>query len=417
MQKIKSTKELESFLNSEFGNIRRSGKTVLAKSKYFKEIGSTTCEDISYEDQIKVKEIALRNILGEFLEGTDFKVEKSPKEFEYRFKMEFVCAYNPIHEPHSRFGQRKKGNFSWVIDMDESNLVEKEWFDKTRKVYEKLQELGIRNYDLKKVDGELKYIALRAYKDQGLLTIITRTEVKKDLINEAANYALSLGFKGVYWLKNESVSDVANGEVIEIFGQDSIEIPLKVNGTEHFFKVNAFTFFQNNILGFEKMLEYINEYLKLDSKISSKESVLYDFFCGTGVIGQALSSTAEKVIGYDIIKENIEAAIQNANENKLENVEYHVLDLYKEDPKSVVENVNSIAIVDPPRTGLGEKMCEILNKSDVNKLIYISCNPITQAEDLERLKNSYKVAQARGFDMFPQTNHIENIIILERLRS
>ncbi len=423
MQKIKSTRELEAYLNSEFTKLRNSNKTITPNSKYFNQIGSTTCEDIDYIDQLKIKLDALKLVFGSLIEGIDLTIEKSPKIYEYRLKMEFNCAFNPIYEPHSRFGQRKRGNFNWVVDMDECNLINAEWFNKTRKVYDFLQKLGIRNYDLKKQDGELRYIVIRSFNDEGMLTIITKTSDNKELIKETANYALELGFKSVYWLKNDSVSDVATGEVVEVLGEDGIDILLKVDGNKHFFKVNTFTFFQNNIYGFEKMLEYIAEFLRLEipnnvRSAGSGDSLLCDFFCGTGVIGIALSSFAKKVVGFDIIQENIDAAVQNAELNKIKNIEFKVSDLYKlEDAIDFNKAEPSIAIVDPPRTGLGIKICELLNNSNLKNVIYISCNPITQAQDLERLTPEYKIVKAKGFDMFPQTNHIENIVILERLRS
>src|SRR5258708_1084856 len=138
MMHIDSNKKLEQFLNNEFSNLRKKGEIIKPNSKYFNEIGSTTIEDIEYFKQLEIKLKALKNIFFEMDENiiNSYEMIASPKLYEYRFKMDFVCSFNPLFEPNNRFGQRKKGNYNWVIDMDECNLIQYEWFKKIREVYD-----------------------------------------------------------------------------------------------------------------------------------------------------------------------------------------------------------------------------------------------------------------------------------------
>src|SRR5260221_12121836 len=163
---IDSNKKLEAYLRTEFDELRNKGSIISPSSKYFGEIGSTQNEDIPYVLQLKVKQNAVKEIFSNIIDDSilyNLEITGSPITDSYRFKMEFVCSYNPIHEPHERFGQRKKNNFSWVIDMDSCNLIDAKVFKDCRKIYEEIKKLGISNYDLKKSTGKLRYLTIKPY--------------------------------------------------------------------------------------------------------------------------------------------------------------------------------------------------------------------------------------------------------------
>ncbi len=423
---IDSNKKLEQYLNNEFHKFRQAGKIIEPNSKYFGQIGSTTCEDIPYELQLETKLNALKFLFQDLLvekQISNYELIQSPKLYEYRLKMDFVCSYNPIFEPHSRFGQRKKGNFNWIVDMDECNLISQEWFKKIRSIYDFLQDNGIRNYDVKKHDGELRYIVSKIHESEAMLTIITKSSNNQDIIEKAANKALRSGFTSIIWQKNESLGDISIGETIKYWGTDYINIKLD----DIDYKVGPNTFFQNNIYTFNEILKFIQKYL--DHK---EDFTLYDLYCGVGTIGLTLASKVNKVIGFDIIDESIKSARQNAIENNISNAEFYKLDLGKQDIRNPLPATNkkifsderqagtsdireTITILDPPRIGLEENGMKEVLKLNSDEIIYISCNPVTQAKDLKKLIDSgYKIEEIRGFDMFPHTNHIENVVILKR---
>ena len=401
-----SNRKLEQFIDKEFEKIRKKKKNINATSKYFQEIGSTTCEDIPYDLQLDIKKSALINIFQNLATEevlNKIQLTASPKTLEYRLKMDFVCSYDPTHEPKSRFGQRKKGKFNWIVDMNECNLIDSKWFKKIRQLYDLTQELGIRNYDLKKFDGELRYIVTKIYKDAAMINFVTRSDTNKDEIEQVAQKSLELGFESVYWQVQNKVSDISEGETKKFWGSDYINVPLIINDNKKVFKVYPNTFFQNNIYCFEKLLEYIYD------TIPNEKLTLYDLYCGVGTIGLSLAHEFKKVVGIEINVESIKLAKENAVLNNVRNVEFISGDLSKYQAISVEEN---IVIVDPPRNGLGKESVNNLLKLNPKCIVYISCNPITQAADLKDLTEKYEVKSITGFDMFPQTNHIESVVIL-----
>ncbi len=144
---INSNKTYKSFIKTEASKLRASEIINKDTSKYFPDIGSIPLEDIPYSNQIEIKEKALKNIYPSF---KNIEVAASDQTYNYRFKMDYVCSYNPFHEPNNRLGQRKAGKFNWVIDMTEAVLFSCEWFNKARKLFELALEQGIELYDLVK---------------------------------------------------------------------------------------------------------------------------------------------------------------------------------------------------------------------------------------------------------------------------
>lgn len=405
---------IERTLNEKFNLLRQNKEVIKARSKYFGEIGSTSAEDIPYKKQLDAKKEIIKTIFSEDLAVTNELIQTveiipSPKTYEYRFKMDFVCAFNPIHEPYTRMGQRKRGTFNWVVDMNECVLIDEIWFKKIRKIYEITQKLGIQNYDLKKNTGDLRYLVSKIYKNEAMLTFVTRDETVKEIITKAAELALKLGFKSVYWQVQPRTTDLSKGENQEFWGAASITIDLDTNAGKFYFKVGPNTFFQNNIYAFQEILNYIF------TGFENKNAILFDLYCGTGTISIPLASKFKKIIGIDIEEDSIKNAKENAKLNSVNNAEFYAMDitapgspLYKEYDDEV------IAIIDPPRTGVGKNGIQVLLTLNPSKIIYISCNPETQVKDLKDLVELYEIKSIKAFDMFPHTNHIENVVVLQR---
>jgi tRNA (uracil-5-)-methyltransferase len=461
---LDSNKKLKNFYAQRFGDIRANETLVESTSKYFGEVGSTPLEDIPYKRQVEVKKDALKTIFSnEDLELSQemisqIDVIESPTTEEYRLKMEFVADFNPFQNPSSRFGQRKKGKFNWVIDMDESNLIDEKWFKKLRKLYEKLQLLGIRNYDLVKHDGNLRYLVLRCQGKNAMLSIITKEESDETtaIINDVAEFALELGFKSVYWNVNSTIGDKADGKLKRIWGMQEMEVEMY----GYKFLINPQTFFQNNILGFEVLLEYVEEKIKtltptlslIGEEVKSSrplampggrqgkglrggwsqteelltensKTILYDLYSGVGTLGIIFSKYFEKVIGFEIVQESVRLAKENMKLNEITNYEISQADLNSPSderrrghvtaPSNELINEHKFLIVDPPRIGLEKNGVKHILNLEPKFIVYISCNPITQVQDLIMLKDKYEVVDIKGFDLFPHTLHMENVVVLK----
>jgi tRNA/tmRNA/rRNA uracil-C5-methylase (TrmA/RlmC/RlmD family) len=411
---IKSNKDLKKFFNQSFDELRKKGELNSNVSKYFGEVGSTDCEDIYYDDQVRIKLSAIKIIFSEFLKDNNLKagITKSPQVSHYRFKMDYVCSFDPFHEPNNRFGQRKKSRFNWVVDMDSSVLFPDEWTTKSRSIYEFLLENGVGNYDLVKQDGFLRYLVVKQHNSQAMLNLITTSTNNDELMESAAKLALEAGFSSVNWLINNSLSDDSTGEVYKTWGNDYISVEVKVNDNKNMFKVGTHSFFQNNIPAFELILEFISKFI---DNSSVKSDTLYDLYCGVGLIGQSFANLYKKVIGFDINEENIKFAKENAILNKLDNTYYEIYDLSSGQQHSITLEKNQTVVVDPPRTGLMKGGVEQIMSLDPKRIIYISCNPVTQLTDIQLLKDKYTIKAIQAFDLFPQTYHLENVVILDKL--
>ncbi len=396
---IDSNKKLKQFYSA---NLRKIG---------FKqeELGSTPLLGLDYEKQLNLKLDASKQVFSNVVSSQildNLNIEKAPNPLNYRLKMEYVCAYNPIYEPHARFGQRKTGNFSWVVDMTECNLANSNFFAKTRIVYDYLQKLGIRNYDLVKHNGNLRYITLKSHKKEAMIILTTKSEDAKtqEIIEKSLKYALRLGFKSAYWVVNPTDSDKATGTIKQFKGLEFITV--KLSKTK--FLIGPDTFFQNNPSAFESLITYIK------TKIVNNTTTLLDLYCGIGVIGLLLAQSFKNVYGYDYSQSNVLLAKKNAIINKIDNVKFIIEDLNKVNSLKGINRAETL-VVDPPREGLGSKTIELINNIAPQMLIYISCNPITQARDIKLLSPNYKPTSIKIFDLYPQTYHMESVAIFARV--
>lgn len=406
-----TNKEFDKLLDQHFSKYRSENKDILLiGSKFSKEIGSTRLEDIPYHDQLNTKLEVLKLLFDGNVNPTileKLEVYPSPHIIEYRFKVEFVTSFNPKFEPHNRFGQRKKGNFSWVVDLDEYVLIEKGIFLQTRKVYDYAISLGLSGYDLKKNTGDLRYITVKSYLNESMLLLTSSNRDPR--FEQVMEFALEQGYKSVYWLINDTLHDSFEGEVIKYIGKELLTISVKANNTEFQFLVGPFTFFQNNIYSFELILEYINKFL-IKNNFNSK--TLYDLYCGVGLLGIVFANRFNKVIGIEIVRESIDLALKNLELNNVKNAHYSVKDIKEMHFK---EDLNSVVIVDPPRNGLEDGGIKNLLEINPEYIIYISCNPVTLNKDLKVLKEKYQVLDLKSFDTFPQTYHLESLCIMQKI--
>jgi 23S rRNA (uracil1939-C5)-methyltransferase len=172
------------------------------------------------------------------------------------------------------------------------------------------------------------------------------------------------------------------------------------------FKISPKSFFQTNTEQAERLYQVTREFAGLTGN-----EIVYDLYCGTGSIGIFLSKLAKKVVGVEVIAEAIEDAKQNAALNDIQHASFFtgdVIDICNED-FFAEHGKPDVIITDPPRAGMHEKLVQKINEIEAPVVVYVSCNPATQARDLALLSEKYSVDRVRPVDMFPHTHHIENI--------
>ena len=207
-------------------------------------------------------------------------------------------------------------------------------------------------------------------------------------------------------ITNDSLADVVKSDKTEIlYGQDYFYEELL--GLK--FKISTFSFFQTNSLGAEVLYSTAREFIG-----ETKDKLIFDLYSGTGTIAQILAPVAKKVIGVEIIEEAVEAAKENAALNNLDNCEFIAGDVLK-----VIDDIEEkpdLIVLDPPRDGIHPKALPKIISYSVDRIVYISCKPSSLARDLVVLQESgYKVERVCCCDLFPQTNHVETICLLEKV--
>jgi 23S rRNA (uracil1939-C5)-methyltransferase len=176
------------------------------------------------------------------------------------------------------------------------------------------------------------------------------------------------------------------------------------------FKISPKSFFQTNTLQGEKLYRVTREYAELDGS-----QIVYDLYCGTGSIGIFLSKLAKKIIGVEAVPEAIEDAKENAALNNISHsvfVAGDVIDICN-DAFFAANGKPDVVITDPPRAGMHEKLIKKLLEIAAPTIVYVSCNPATQARDIALLDEKYVVTKIQPVDMFPHTHHIENVMQLK----
>jgi 23S rRNA (uracil1939-C5)-methyltransferase len=176
------------------------------------------------------------------------------------------------------------------------------------------------------------------------------------------------------------------------------------------FKIGPKSFFQTNTKQAEKLYTITRDFAEL----TGKETV-YDLYCGTGSIGIFVSKLAKKIIGVEVIDAAIEDAKENAALNNLSSAEFFAGDVIKvcSDEFFAAHGRPDVIITDPPRAGMHEKLVNKILEIEAPLVVYVSCNPATQARDLNLLGEKYTVTKVQPVDMFPHTHHIENVVQLK----
>ena len=176
------------------------------------------------------------------------------------------------------------------------------------------------------------------------------------------------------------------------------------------FKIGPKSFFQTNTKQGERLYQVTREFAELDGS-----QVLYDLYCGTGSIGIFCSKGAKKIIGVEMIDAAIQDAKENAALNNIEHAHFFsgdVIDVCNDD-FFAQHGKPDVIITDPPRAGMHQKLVEKILEMEAPTVVYVSCNPATQARDLQLLDAKYQVTKVQPVDMFPHTHHIENIVQLK----
>ena len=351
-------------------------------------------------------------------------VISSPDHFFYRNKMEY--GFSSIeHDLQTgqeiddafALGFKRRGTWWKVENLNlPSGLFDEEWEAILKEVREFLKATDLPAWHPPKKSGFFRYLVVRKsfHQDQLLINLVTSSDGLSsfDRIGFVEFLVRKLGKRlaGLQHTVNDNVADrakIENGDSTLLYGQPVvIEV---LSGLE--FEISMESFFQTNPkcaeLLYEKALDYVFE------EEIQEDKVIMDLFCGTGTIGQLLAKRAGKalIVGVDIVEEAIQDAKRNADRNNIQGIEFYAADVgkfLKEHPE--FNGKIATIILDPPRAGIAPKTLQRTIELKAENIVYISCNPSTQARDTELLlRAGYELEKFSLVDQFPHTGHIESI--------
>jgi 23S rRNA (uracil1939-C5)-methyltransferase len=353
----------------------------------------------------------------------------SPNVFHYRNKMEY--GFSAIG--YDRTTKRDKDEFTlgfkrrgvwWMgdnLDKD-SGLFDKQMEDHLKNIKQYCIDTGLAPWHGPKREGFFRYFVVRkSFKTDELLCNLVTTSPNLDQfdLEKFANFLKDIfgeRLAGLLHTINDETGDrtvATSGSIDLVYGKDKIvEELLGLN-----FEISMKSFFQTNPKCAEKLYNKVVEYVLEDtSKVDN--TVVMDLFCGTGTIGQIVASKSEnaKIVGVDIVASAIEDAEKNAKRNKIDGVQFYAADVGKfltAHPE--YENKIKTIILDPARAGIAPKTLQKIINLNADRMVYVSCNPATQARDTELLKEAgYLMKKISLVDQFPHTAHIETVVLFEK---
>ncbi|WP_406683978.1 23S rRNA (uracil(1939)-C(5))-methyltransferase RlmD [Seonamhaeicola sp. MEBiC1930] len=353
----------------------------------------------------------------------------SPSTFHYRNKMEY--GFSAIGYDRDKktdvdcftLGFKRRGLWWCGENLNkDSGLFDAEVENNLKNIRNYCEQTDLAPWHAPRKEGFFRYLVVRkSYKNNQLLfnLVTTSYHLPKFNLNDFANYLVELfgdRVAGFLHTINDEIGDrtiATTGRIKLIYGENKIvEELLNLN-----FEISMKSFFQTNPKSAEKLYSKVIDYA-LENKEAVDNSVVLDLFCGTGTIGQILASKAHntKIIGVDIVASAIEDAKKNAKRNNINGLQFYAADVGKflsEHPE-YIGKIRTI-ILDPARAGIAPKTLKKIINLNAERLVYVSCNPATQARDTEHFRAAgYNIKKLSLVDQFPHTSHIETVMLLEK---
>ncbi|HLN53707.1 MAG TPA: 23S rRNA (uracil(1939)-C(5))-methyltransferase RlmD [Lentimicrobium sp.] len=268
---------------------------------------------------------------------------------------------------------------------------------------------GYSFYNIRKFEGELRNVIVRNAGNDVMVIMVFGTD-NTGVIEDVMNW-IKVNFPRItslYYVINLKHNDSINDLQPVLFSGE----PFITGIMEDLkFRIGPLSFYQTNSQQAENMYRIVRDFAALTGN-----ELVYDLYTGTGTIATFIAKQAKKVIGIEYVEAAVSDARINAQFNNLHNLEFHAGDMAKVLTDEFIKTTGKpdVIITDPPRAGMHEKVVLAIKNAKPERIVYVSCNPATQARDIALLAEDYKITKTQPVDMFPHTSHVENICLLER---
>ncbi len=402
-----------------------SDKRTKPECEHFGTCGGCKWQHMAYDHQLFYKQKEVENNLKRIgnldLPGIS-PIIGSKKQYFYRNKMEFsfsdsrwltpeeIKSQESINDRNA-LGFHIPGMWDKILDIKTCHLQQ----DPSNSIRRGIREIALAHeipfFNPRNRSGALRTMMIRISSIGEIMVLLQFFsdigEKEKAFLEEIKNTFPEI--TSFLFTVNKKANDTIYDQEIHCFaGRDHI-----MEKMEHLsFEINAKSFYQTNSEQAHELYKVTRDLAGLTGK-----EVVYDLYTGTGTIAQFVAGEAKKVIGVESVPEAIQDAKANAENNRIQNTEFYVGDMKEVFNTEFVEahGAPDVVITDPPRDGMHKKVVEQLLQALPPRIVYVSCNSATQARDLDILKSGYRIKKVQPVDMFPQTHHVENVVLLEKI--
>lgn len=391
--------------------------------KHFGVCGGCKWQHLPYEDQLMYKQKQVADVLeriGKVPALSVLPILASEKQVAYRNKLEFTFSNNrwltnlEIQSSVQNFERRClgfhiPGRFDKVLDIEECYL-QPEPSNQIREFVKKYAlDHNLEFFDLIRQEGLLRNLIIRNNQAGEVMVIFSFFRSDPEII-EKLMQAVASEFPRItslmYVINPKANDTIADLDVRLFKGKDHLIERME----DLLFRISPKSFFQTNTAQAYNLYSIVREFAGL----TGTETV-YDLYTGTGTIALFMAGNCRKIIGLEYVSEAINDAVKNAELNRIMNASFYTGDIRDLLNSSFIESHGhpDVIITDPPRNGMHADVIKSILEAAPAKIVYVSCNPATQARDIEMLSIRYRVLKTRPVDMFPFTHHVENVALLE----
>lgn len=376
----------------------------------YKSCGGCNIQHIDYEAQLNFKTNRVKEVIhriGKLEEVVIHPTLGMENPYNYRNKVQLPVSNKNGQVSIGFYAERSHD----IINMETCHIQDKVADVVVKLTKQWMMEYNIQSYNEETHRGSIRHIMIRKGFKTGEVMVVVVTSGKELPYKEEFIAIMTKKIQGlvsiIQNINSEKTNVILGAHCETLWGKDIITDYIG----EFIFQVSPLSFFQVNSIQTETLYSKALEYANL-----SGGEVVLDAYCGTGTISLFLSKKAKKVYGVEIVPEAIENAKINASENKVHNTEFIVGEAEKVIPKLISEGVKAdVVVVDPPRKGCDRVLLEAISSMAPKTIVYVSCDPGTLARDLGILDElGYKTIEIQPVDMFPQTTHVECVVLITR---
>jgi len=422
---VKIKKKRRSYSNGEAIQFHTfSDKRVEATCEHFTQCGGCKWQNMDYKHQLfyKQKQV-VDNLtrLGKFEMPEVSPILPSDPIYYYRNKLEYTFSNRRWITEYSKemdfselnmnaLGFHMPGAFDRILNIDNCHLQDEPSNSIRLAIKAFADEHNMEFYDVKNQTGFLRNVIIRNTSSGDLMVILIVREYLQQKLELMLDYLADKfpQITSLMYVVNAKANSTINDLPIELYKGNPYIIE-QMEGLK--FKIGPISFYQTNSHQAYELYKVARAFADLKG-----DEVVYDLYTGTGTIANFVASKAKKVVGIEYIPSAIDDAHHNSKLNEIKNTAFFAGDIAKVMDDDFMEQNGrpDVIITDPPRVGMHEDVNLQILKMAPRKIVYISCNPATQARDVTTLSEKYTVVKVQPVDMFPHTHHVENIVLLER---